>query len=181
MDRREADKMYHKVRILCIVPTIQEHVDSGHVQMVNVTWGRKCNKILFSLCPKEHRHDFIKTCMFSENKKNLIGKITFSFFYVYKNYINEFDWILKADDDTYIVIENLRYLLSHYDSNSPGYTGYHFKAFVYNGYNSGGAGYAISRQGVKQMIEYGYQKGLCAMNGEVEDLEIGRCLEVRDL
>ena len=181
VDRSRADKLFDKVKIICIVPTIQEHVDNGRVQIINATWGRKCNKILFSLCPREQHHGFINTCMFGESKANLIGKITYSLFHVYTYFMEEFDWILKADDDTFIVMENLRYLLSNYDSNDAGYTGYHFRVFLHQGYNSGGAGYAISKQGLRQMVLNGYEDGLCEISGETEDLEIGKCFEVDKL
>lgn len=37
--------------------------------------------------------------------------------YTYKHYLNDFDWILKAKDDSYIVMENLRHMLYQYDSD----------------------------------------------------------------
>ena len=41
---------------------------------------------------------------------------------------SEFDWFLKADDDTFVIIENLKALLVDYDTNSPIHFGHHFKA-----------------------------------------------------
>lgn len=39
--------------------------------------------------------------------------------YVYMNHHNEFDWILKTNDNSYIVLENLRHLLYQYESDWP--------------------------------------------------------------
>ena len=182
VDRSTADKLYHEVRILCIIPTTQDHMDTGHVAVMAATWGRKCNRILFAYCPRDNRHvtrsDVIVTCMYRETKAMLLDKIIYALKTVYKLYLDEFDWILKADDDTYIVMENLRYLLSKMDSTRPGYMGYHLKVYLYQGYNSGGAGYILSKEGFRQVMENGYSRGLCETTGEVEDYEIGKCLEV---
>ncbi|CAC5397489.1 C1GALT1 [Mytilus coruscus] len=65
--------------------------------------------------------------------------------YVYLHYLKDYDWILKADDDTYVIMENLRFLLSFNNPDLPGYLGYHFNMHLKPGYMSGGAGYVISR------------------------------------
>lgn len=50
---------------------------------------------------------------------------------------------MKTDDDTYVVVENLRYMLQSQKSNDPIYFGYKFKPIVKQGYMSGGAGIDI--------------------------------------
>ena len=35
----------------------------------------------------------------------------------------DYDWVLKADTDSYIIMENLRDLLSHYNSDDPLFAG----------------------------------------------------------
>ena len=50
--------------------------------------------------------------------------------YVYEHYYDEADWFLKADDDTYVVMENLRYMLQSYNSSQPIYFGCKFKPYV---------------------------------------------------
>ena len=53
-----------------------------------------------------------------------------AFEYVYKNHLDEADWFLKADDDTYTIVENLRYLLQDKNSSEPMFFGHKFKPFV---------------------------------------------------
>ena len=52
---------------------------------------------------------------------------------------------MKADDDTYVILENLRFLLSDYNSSDPIWFGCEFKVLVKEGYMSGGAGYVLSK------------------------------------
>ena len=53
-----------------------------------------------------------------------------AFEYVYKNHLDDADWFIKADDDTYLVLENLRYLLMAHNSSHPMYFGHKFKPYV---------------------------------------------------
>jgi glycoprotein-N-acetylgalactosamine 3-beta-galactosyltransferase len=51
----------------------------------------------------------------TEGRRQLWGKTRSAFSYVYKRYGDSFDWFLKADDDTYFIVENLRYFLNAQD------------------------------------------------------------------
>ena len=110
-------------------------------------------------------------------RQTLTEKSVFANSWMYEHHLDDFDWFLKADDDTYVIMENLKFLLSHFkDSTVPGYIGCQFKHFSPQGYNSGGAGYLFNRAGLKLLVEEGYRRpGHCRLAGGSEDIETGRC------
>ncbi len=59
---------------------------------------------------------------------------------MYGNYSTQFDWYLKADDDVYIIMENLKHFLSQLNPNKPVYIGGRSLTLLKHGYNGGGAG-----------------------------------------
>lgn len=66
-----------------------------------------------------------------EGRQHLTGKVRHAFTFAYQTLNNSFDWILKCDDDTYIIMENLRQLLSLVDRSSSAYLGFHMKVKNY--------------------------------------------------
>lgn len=97
--------------------------------------------------------------------------------HLYQHYLSEYQWFMKADDDTYIVMENLKLLLSKCDSKKPIYLGHHFKVHLKQGYMSGGAGYVMSQTALRMLVEDGLNRQKCTMDGHDEDVDVGRCLE----
>lgn len=74
----------------------------------------------------------------TEGRVNLWGKTRDAFRFVHENYGDSMDFILKADDDTYVIVENLLHLLEQYDPKEMIYLGCEFKEYM-----SGGAGTLI--------------------------------------
>jgi len=102
--------------------------------------------------------------------------------YVYEHYFNDFDWFIKADDDTYVIIENLRNFVSNYDSGSAIYFGSKFKLNEVT-YMSGGAGYVLSRGTLRRFVQQSIASNTDTVfckaydNSGSEDLEFGNCVQ----
>jgi hypothetical protein len=94
---------------------------------------------------------------------------------------DEADWFLKADDDTYVILENLRYMLQSHNHSDPLYFGCKFKPYIKQGYMSGGAGYILSKEALRRLVTKGLtdQTGVICRpdEGGAEDVEMGKCME----
>ena len=42
---------------------------------------------------------------------------------MYEQYLDQYDWFMKADDDSFVMVENLRRFLAKYDPNVPHFFG----------------------------------------------------------
>ena len=80
----------------------------------------------------------------------LTDKVFLTLKHLQKKY-NNYDWYLKADDDTYIFVDNLRQFIADKNSSMPVTYGYDFKVIVDNGYHSGGGGYLLSNEALSRI------------------------------
>ena len=172
-----ADKLAKEVRILCWVMTYPPNFEKK-IPAVKSTWGKRCNKLYFMSTEANESLGIIDLNV-TEGRNYLWGKTKAAFKYIYDNDQEEYDWVLKADDDTYVIIENLRYMLSYYNKNTPIYFGCKFKKYVNQGYMSGGGGYVLSREAVKKFVEEAIPDPTkCKFQPTgAEDVEVGKCLQ----
>lgn len=172
-----AQDLARRVRVLCWVMTGPKN-HASKARHVAATWGRRCNVLLFMSSKKDSGLPVVALDV-PEGRNNLWAKTRAAYKYVYEHHLNDADWFLKADDDTYVVVENLRYMLSTHDGNEPVYFGCRFKPFMRQGYMSGGAGYVLSREAVRRLVVEGLpNRTRCRQdNGGAEDVEMGKCLE----
>ncbi|KAF1390509.1 hypothetical protein PFLUV_G00058800 [Perca fluviatilis] len=173
-DSRVADVLYQKVRVLCWVMTGPYNLQS-RARHVRATWSRHCNVVVFM--SSEEDLDFPTVGLGTkEGRDQLYWKTIRAFHYVYEHHASEADWFLKADDDTYVVVDNLRWILSNHTPEEPIYFGKRFKPYTKQGYMSGGAGYVLSKEALKRFVE-GFRTKVCSHTTPVEDLALGQCLE----
>ena len=168
----EALKQQQEIRILCWVMTGPDNLPIKG-KPVKETWGKRCNVLLLMSSKDDPSFPAIGLDV-SEGRNQLWRKTRAAWDYVYEHHINDADWFIKADDDTFVIIENLRHQVSSLDSEKPHYLGRHFKPF--GGYNSGGAGYVFSRETLRRFKTALGDSSKCAQQSFKADVEVGKCL-----
>ena len=160
--------------------TMPQNWDSK-ARSVRETWARKCHIQVFfySKFPNHTSHEIYQhpntvALDVGEGRRLLTPKTFAAFEYSHKKYGSIADWYLKADDDVYVVWENLMKFLWGYDPRRPLYLGHKFVFNLRKGFNSGGAGYLLSGQVVPALLR-GYPG--CARGIVFEDVAVGQCLE----
>lgn len=170
-----AKHLEKEVTVLCWVLTCPKNLESKARHVMN-TWAKRCNKVLYISSHQNHTFPTVGVNV-SEGRQHLTTKTMRAFKYIYKHHLNDVDWFLKADDDTYVVVENLRHLLSKYSPKDPVYLGQRFQRHVKQGYYSGGAGYVLSKESLRRLVRDGLDTGKCNESGEWEDVDVGACME----
>lgn len=61
-----------------------------------------------------------------EGREHLWFKVRSAFRYVHENHLNDAEYFMKADDDSYLILENLRMLLHGYLPSQPIWFGSRF-------------------------------------------------------
>lgn len=141
---------------------------------VNATWGRRCNRLLFVTRSNDTRIPTLVVDV-ADGREHLSEKTHAALSKAFADYLDDYDWFMKADDDTYVIMENLRYFLSEQDHRSAVFFGQKFVPFVAKGYPSGGAGYVMSREALRRFGQKNV--GLCDFSGGPEDVSFGKCME----
>ena len=167
---KEAFEEKKRIRILCWVLTSPRNLPIKG-KSVKETWGKRCNILLFMSSQADPSFPAIGLDV-KEGRENLWSKTRAAWDYVYDHHIDDADWFIKADDDTFVIIENLRHLVSKLNPEEHHYLGRHFKPF----FNSGGAGYVLSRESVRRFKKALGDTSLCKIEGSAEDVEVGKCL-----
>uniref|UniRef100_A0A7I4YEJ9 N-acetylgalactosaminide beta-1,3-galactosyltransferase n=1 Tax=Haemonchus contortus TaxID=6289 RepID=A0A7I4YEJ9_HAECO len=166
--------LFDEVKIFCwVATTSRNHKTKAYAQMA--TWGRYCNGILFVSNATDDR---LPILLFNQtdNFHNLYLKTREAFLWIYKNIVHDYHWFLKADDDTYFHMPNLRHFLKSYSPNESLAFGHEYNIHKFR-YHSGGAGYVLSHEAVLRLGALGFNyHPVCDQTIPPEDLYLGQCL-----
>lgn len=165
-------------RVLCYVLT----GPTTHKSALNVrdTWGRRCDAMVF-FSTKEDAELQPEILKVQEGYGFLWAKAKAALEHLHRRY-PDYDWYMKADDDTFVIVENLRLFLKDLQPQEPAYYGVKFRQHVKQGYMSGGGGYVLSREAVRRFVTEALtmkDQAKCANEAVrgAEDLLLGQCLE----
>jgi hypothetical protein len=119
------------IRIYCFILTTPKYLDT-RARAVNSTWAPRCDKFSFI---SEYSNDtkglsIAPIANLSSGYGHLTQKTTLALQYIYENFFNDFDWFVKADDDTYLFVENLKSFLKEQNTLEPVTFGYNFKVCI---------------------------------------------------
>ncbi|KAG5447136.1 Glycoprotein-N-acetylgalactosamine 3-beta-galactosyltransferase 1 [Clonorchis sinensis] len=163
-------------RILCYINTFPAQYETKAIHVQN-TWARRCDKFWFTSTKLHPKLRVLKLNLTaSETRMHLWSKMRAILRLIYKE-LDYFDFFFKADDDTYTIFENLLDVLKSQSSDIPFMTGYRWPLRIEGGYFSGGAGYVLSREALRRIVEESVDRHVdCPKNDEnMEDVKMSVC------
>ncbi|CAF0974069.1 unnamed protein product [Brachionus calyciflorus] len=176
--------------IFCLILTTPKSFKNGRVRTILNTWAYKCDGLKFitqhltlnSTEKNSHFEYFTERDLLLyppglilDAYSKLTDKVYRTFLSVYSKYSN-YSWYLKADDDTYIEMDNLNNFLMNKDPEMPVTFGHNFRIVVKDGYHSGGAGYVLSKKAFLSLGEKLNENFTFCPNSGVEDVDVAACL-----
>eukprot|EP00730_Choanoeca_flexa_P018771 TRINITY_DN9148_c0_g1_i1.p1 TRINITY_DN9148_c0_g1~~TRINITY_DN9148_c0_g1_i1.p1 ORF type:complete len:506 (+),score=92.62 TRINITY_DN9148_c0_g1_i1:47-1564(+) len=139
------------VRILCWVMAHPGKLLT-RARGINSTWGQQCDSLLFATI-SDTRHlglDWLPLSIPEEpdRRSYLWFKSQQAWQKLYQSSINDYDYFIRADDDAYLHMHNLKLYLAQRNADVPEYFGRLYNA-AGDLYYSGGSGTILSRGALK--------------------------------
>jgi len=179
LHRTTGEEFIKDIRVLCWIMTAPENHWTKAIHVKN-TWGKRCDTLLFVSSKNDTKLPAVAVIDGKEGRQFLWHKTQAAHKLMYEKYLDEADWFMRADDNSYVIVENLKFLLKDYDPKEPLYFGQRFKQLAKKGYMTGGAGFVLSKEALKRFVEKALPEnpGNCPPNvfSEGDDVLIADCL-----
>ncbi|CAJ1942262.1 unnamed protein product [Cylindrotheca closterium] len=166
-------------KILCFTYTMEKN-HATSIRAMRETWAPGCDGFLAFSTKSDPRIPAISIPHKGrEGYRNMWQKVRSMFQFVGKHYLSQFDWFYIGGDDLVVFPQNLKKYLGTYNSSQPFYLGRRFKRGAEIGYNTGGAGYVLSRPALQCLLEHLEDKS-CEPKKKTssEDAKTATCLRL---
>ena len=168
-------------KILCMIYTMAS-AHAAQVRAIRETWAGGCDGFLAFSTESDPRIPAISIPHDGdEHYKNMWQKVRSIWRYVDEHYVDHFDFFILGGDDLFLLPQNLRSYLDTVGSpDEPLYAGRKLRHDRHNIYNSGGAGYTLSRGMLKLFAKHGLNDTRCEpeRRTSTEDVMVARCLRL---
>jgi glycoprotein-N-acetylgalactosamine 3-beta-galactosyltransferase len=108
-------KNQREPKILCFVLTHQENHDT-RIRAIWDTWGNRCDKLVVASSNNDKSVNAVQI----KGRQGywwIWDKLQKTLIHLQNNYRDDgYDWILKADDDSYVIMENLKAFLANQEA-----------------------------------------------------------------
>lgn len=165
-------------KILVAVLTYPGNFETSAMSVVN-TWAPYVDKAVFFTTGNTSLFEVLSiTLNGPESRSALWEKVRKAWIQLYEKYVDQYDWFVKADDDTFLVIKNLKSYLAQFNPDDLHFFGRH-STNAYDGeypMPHGGAGYILSRAALRKLGENQWALPIAEPSQPYEDWFFGHAM-----
>ncbi|XP_071950590.1 glycoprotein-N-acetylgalactosamine 3-beta-galactosyltransferase 1-like [Antedon mediterranea] len=155
-----------KVRILCFTITPQNQLPTAQYQLK--TWGKHCDKFVILTSGGKTGND-VEVISLPNGAQHSWNRLKSSLQWCLKQNLDNYDWIVKVEYDTFLILENLRYMLIMHSTSIKDYIGQ-----VFAGKQGRASTIALSREGLTKLSPV-IQLCEAEKDGQNDDEELQNC------
>ena len=162
--KTEGDQI--KARLLCWIMADPNPLDKKVIHQKQ-TWGKGCDKLLVM---SSQQNDTFPTVGLNvpAGRNHTAAKVLVAWKYIHKHHVEDFDFFIKTDSDTYLILENLLGFLKDNAPELPHYFGHRFKPKNWTfTYMAGGPGLLLTRESVRRLVTQAFvEHPKCLVDGQ---------------
>ncbi|XP_066595265.1 C1GALT1-specific chaperone 1-like protein [Prorops nasuta] len=171
----EFEWLKSEVHITCVIFVKKKKL----AYSIQNTWGKNCNSLYFF--SRYFNESLVPIIKFDKKVTSSWQLLCESMNYIWNKNSNDskiLQWIIFVNDDTMVILENLRYMVAPLDFNKDHYLG-HPVILWGQTYNIAQSGYVLSRGAFVKVVQHFSTSQKCADSGKywkMEDYYLGKHL-----
>ena len=122
------------------------------------TWAKRIDKLLVMSSKQNDTFPAIGLNV-TAGRNHIASKVQAAWTYIHKHFIHEYDFFIKTDPDTYVIVENLHDYIKDKDPKKPYFYGHRYKPTNWTfTYMAGGPGLLLTRESLKRLVTEAWVK-----------------------